>query len=58
MEGLRFLAELAEISLPQPREDALAAGMELSRRTAEMLARQDYGETEPAGSFRLPRGER
>ncbi len=55
--GLRLLLELAHVSLPTEREAALVGGLELTRRIAEMLAQHDYGESEPAPSFRAPRSE-
>ena len=52
--GARVVLQLAGLQLPAERETALAAGLEGSRRIAEMLTRRDYGDTEPAARFRAP----
>jgi hypothetical protein len=54
---VRALARLAAITVPEEREEALAAGFEGTRRIAEALAGRDYGEAEPAARFR-PRAGR
>jgi hypothetical protein len=50
----RVLLQLAGLPLAAERELSVAAGLEGSRRIAEMLTRRDYGETEPAARFRPP----
>jgi len=56
--GIRLLAELAGVRLPEEREVALGAGLEVTRRIAGALAQHDYGVTSPACSFRAPPSER
>jgi len=54
----RVLLELAGLHLPAEREAFVAAGLGGSTRPiAEALARQDYGDTEPAARFRPPASE-
>ena len=45
---------MAGIRLPHERIPALAAGLEITRRVAELLSRVDYGDAEPASRFRAP----
>jgi len=54
----RVFLELAGIGVPAQREAIVTAGLEgNTRRTAEALARRDYGQTEPASRFRPPASE-
>ena len=48
------MALLAGVRVPDGRIAALAAGLELTKRIAMMLAAVDYGETEPASRFGAP----
>ena len=56
-EALR-LAELAGIRLPDERIPGLVGGLAMARAIAEVLARVDYGDVEPACQFRAPVAER
>jgi len=53
-EEARILAALAGILVPPERESALAAGLALTKRIAESLAKVDLGLSEPAAQFRAP----
>ncbi len=54
VDTARETARLAGITVPEERLRLLAAGMEVSRHIAAVLAAIDYGETEPAPRFHAP----
>ena len=54
LEQARILAAIAGIRVPPDRVGALAAGLALTKRTAESLAAADFGVAEPAAQFRAP----
>jgi len=55
VETARETARLAGITVPDERLRPLAAGMDVTRYIAAILAAIDYGETEPAPRFHAPR---
>ena len=51
---IAILARLAGISVPEPRQAALAVGLAGTQAICDTLARIDYDRTEPASRFQAP----
>ncbi len=56
VDTAREIARLAGITVPEERLRPLAAGLDVTRYVAAVLAAIDYGETEPAPRFHAPGG--